>query len=102
MLLAFDNTSPKPYEIMWRSKASCFLLLFVFLQTNLSSFAQTNAYPFDEWVKELSVDDGPVRSGFDDLFAAIKGKDSTEVFGIFNELQKRGNIKNNYFRARFF
>ena len=81
---------------------SLLFVLVVFTQAESSVFAQTKAYPYDEWVKKLSTDNGPVRSGIDDLFAAIKEKDSTEAFAIFKELEKRGNIKNNFFKARLF
>src|SRR4051812_34542454 len=88
---------------MVRFRTLCLLsLVLIFLQISFSVFAQTNVYPYDEWIKKLSTDNGPVRSGIDDLFATIKEKDSTEAFAIFKELERRGNIKNNFFKARLF
>ena len=74
--------------------------VFVFLQTNSSAFAQSDKYPLDDWLKKLSTKNGPVTSGVDELLTAFKGKDSLQVIHIFNELEKRGDIKNNYFKAR--
>ena len=77
------------------------LLLFACLQTNYLSFSQNASYPVKEWVKKLGDTRGSASSGVNEVLAAVKNKDSVEAFGIFNELEKRGNFRNNYFKARF-
>src|SRR6476660_6002868 len=86
---------------MLRFKHLHFLaFVLVFVQTHSSAFAQSNAYPWDDWVKKLSTENGPVTSGVEELLTTFKGKDSLEVIDIFNGLEKRGDIKNNYLKAR--
>jgi DNA-binding CsgD family transcriptional regulator len=80
---------------------SSILILFVFLHSNYFSFSQTSSYPIKEWVKKLGDTRGSASSGVNEVLAAVKNKDSVEAFGIFNELEKRGNVRNNYFKARF-
>jgi len=72
----------------------------VFLQTNYSSFSQNAGYPFSQLKKKLSDKNGPSASGIEEVLASLKGKDSSEAMHIFDELQSRGNVRNNYFNAR--
>jgi len=76
-------------------------ILFVFLHANYFSFSQTSSYPIKEWVKKLGDTRGSASSGVNEVLAAVKNKDSVEGFRIFNEVEKRGNVRNNYFKARF-
>ena len=78
------------------------LLMFVFLQAHYFSFSQTASYPINQWVKKLSDKNAPSASGMDDVLAALKNKDSTETIRILDQIEKKGNFKNNYFKARFF
>ncbi|HEY1872294.1 MAG TPA: hypothetical protein VGG71_14625, partial [Chitinophagaceae bacterium] len=81
----------------------CFrlLILLVFIQTNYFSFSQIGSYPIDDWVKKLGAKRAHVFSGLDEILSALKSKDSAECAHLFNELEKKGSITNNYFIARF-
>ena len=76
------------------------LALFFWLSASFCSFSQTGSYPINELVKKLSDQNGPSSSGINEVFTTIKDKDSDQVFRVFNELEKKGAEKNNYFKAR--
>src|SRR5438046_2084785 len=76
------------------------LLLFVFLQTNHSSFAQTAAFPVRDWVKKLSAKNAPLFSGVSEILSAIANEDSVHAMQKFKELETNGNASNRYFICR--
>ena len=76
------------------------LVLFFWLHAMVCSFSQTGSYPVKELVKKLSATNGPSSSGINEVFTTIKDKDSAQVFRFFNELEKLGTGKNNFFIAR--
>ncbi|TMI81807.1 MAG: hypothetical protein E6H10_10925 [Bacteroidetes bacterium] len=79
-----------------------FLCLFLLLQTNYFSFSQTSSFPIEEWVKKLGTKDGPAASGIVDVFTALAAADTTQVKATLDDVEARGDLKNNYFKARFF
>lgn len=54
-----------------------------------------------EWINKLSTGQGPVNSGINEVLDGLKGKDSATGFKILNEIEKKGDFQNNYFKARF-
>lgn len=76
-------------------------LLFAFLQTQYFSFSQSSAYPINQWVKKLSDKTGPSASGIDDVLSVLKNKESSQKMAALNDIETRGNFKNNYFKSRF-
>ena len=79
-----------------------FLCSFALLQTNYFSFCQTSSSPINEWVKKLSDKDGPAASGIVDVFTALAAADTTQVKATLDDVEAKGDLKNNYFKARFF
>src|SRR5215831_8711448 len=84
---------------MIRSKALYFLLLFVLLQTNLSSFAQPTSFPINEWVKTLSAKDDIENSELGKIWSAIQNEDSAVVYNCFKQMESTG-ASTTYFKAR--
>lgn len=77
-----------------------FLLASSFLSCGNPTLQDTKSFTA-EWVKKLSAEEGPVNSGINEVLAALKGKDSATGFKVFRDLEKQGDFKNNYFKARF-
>jgi hypothetical protein len=77
------------------------LLLFIGLQVSLFSFSQANQFPLGEYVKMLSDKSGSSSSGIAETIKALEGKDTVVAKKIINEIEAKGNFKNNYFKARF-
>jgi hypothetical protein len=78
------------------------IFLFALFQTSYFSFSQNSSFPIKEVVKKLADKNGPAASGIQEVLAFAKDKDSAAGIQIFNELQRRGNGRNNYFKARFY
>jgi len=78
-----------------------FLLLGLLLQAHHSVFCQQSSYPIKEWVKRLSDKNGPAASGIDDMLTALRGIDTIRGKEILNSIETQGNLRNNYFKARF-
>src|SRR5690242_7736116 len=75
-------------------------ILFVLLQTNRPAFAQAKSLPLDEWVKSLDADDDTLNKNFNEIVDTLKHLDSSIVFPILNELEKKGASAGQYFQVR--
>jgi tetratricopeptide (TPR) repeat protein/DNA-binding CsgD family transcriptional regulator len=73
----------------------------VALQTNCFLFSQKTSYPFNEWVKKLGDQDGPVNSGVNEVLSLLVKADSSQAIMALNELEKRGTSASKYFTPRF-
>jgi DNA-binding CsgD family transcriptional regulator len=78
-----------------------FLILSVLAQWNLCAYCQTVPYPIKQWVKDMSDKNGRSAAGIEEVVSALKNKDSVEVIRTLNQIEQKGNFKNNYFKARF-
>ena len=75
------------------------LLLSLLMANNLT--AQSTSVSTAQWVKMLGAQNGPVSSGISEVLATLKSKDSAAGFQMLNEIEKKANLENNYFRTRF-
>ena len=78
-----------------------FLVLFFWLPATFPALSQTTSYPIAECVKKLSAKNGPSSSGIAETIKALEGNDTMVAKKIINEIETKGNFKNNYFKARF-
>jgi tetratricopeptide (TPR) repeat protein len=76
------------------------LILFGILQTGIYSFSQSS-FPYSDWIKKLSDQDGPANSGVDEILSVLIKKDSTQANTALNELERKGSKAGNYFIPRF-
>jgi DNA-binding CsgD family transcriptional regulator len=76
------------------------LLFFCFL-VNLISISQPDQLPISTYVKMLSDKKGPASSGIDETYKALEGKDTAAAKKVLDEIEARGDLDNNYFKARF-
>ena len=77
------------------------LLSFFWLSATFCALSQTTSYPISAWVKKLSDKNGPSSSGIAETIKALEGKDTMVAKKIIDEIEAKGNFKNNYFKARF-
>jgi hypothetical protein len=77
------------------------LVLFFWLAATFSALSQTTSYPIAGWVKKLSDKNGASSSGIAETIKAMEGNDTSVAKKIINEIEAKGNFKNNYFKARF-
>ena len=71
------------------AKATSFFFLLLFLFQIKFSFSQTT-YPAKDWVKKLNKKDFYNSPALQEIYTALKGKDSAEVMQIFKELEQDG------------
>jgi len=82
-----------------KAKPMLLLLLFALLQTNLSTFCQSSAFPIHQWVNELT---GRKDSTFKILLRIkheLEETDSTAAFRALAELGKNAPASDHYFNA---
>jgi len=77
-----------------------FLFVFVFLQTNLSAFAQDPAF-IGEWVKKLSAKTDPYNNNFWTFTVKLHSMDSSDVSATLNELREKGAKAGKKFQIRY-
>src|SRR3954447_14157522 len=80
-------------------KPMLLLLLFVLLQTNLSSFCQNSAFPIHQWVNDLT---GRKDSTFNILLRIkheLEESDSVAAFRALAEMEKNAPASDHYFNA---
>jgi len=76
-------------------------ILLSFIPTSHLSFSQSPSFPISEWSKKLGAKNAPLVSGINDILTALKDKDSAEGARVFNELERKENLSDKYFVARF-
>jgi DNA-binding CsgD family transcriptional regulator/tetratricopeptide (TPR) repeat protein len=84
-----------------RSHRLVLFLAFALLQADWCLFAQSNAFPVNNWVKKLSAKDAPPFSGISEILPAIANIDTASAAQLFKELGSTGPALNKYFTCRF-
>ena len=87
-------TSPKPFFIH-------VLLLFVFLQSNMHAFSQTQLNDHNGWANRLSLKNEEIYTAYDELIPILAMLDSAAAFHFLHRLDAVADHSNSYFETRF-
>ena len=86
----------------FRATRSLCFFLFALFQVNNFIFSQTSGFPINEWVRKLESKNDNDNKNFFAIHHQLYRYDSTFVYNILNELDKKTSPGNHYFNARLF
>ncbi len=76
-------------------------IFFVYGQTNFIAHAQKQSFPLNEWVKKLDAKNDTFNKSYYEIAGEFYGMDTTIIFPVLNELDKKGASAGHYFQIRF-